>query len=687
MKTVLIICEKPDAALHIAEALDDLGKPIRLSKNKVPYYIAKNHNEEIIVCSALGHLYEVDAKDSSSKHFYPVWDFVWKPKYLVERGQKRQETWIKVINELSKKADDFINACDYDIEGSLIGYMILKYACGGVDLKAKRMKFSTLTKKELREAYKNLMNKLDYPLINAGMCRHEVDWIYGINLSRALTLSAYKHSKKYTTLSTGRVQGPTLRFVVEKEKEITTFVPSPYWSINAEVKIGNQKFEAEFESKKIENILDAHRIAKACNKEFGEIIDIHSKKIRLYPPNPFDLTSLQAEAYRHFGFTPAQTVAIAERLYLNALISYPRTSSQKLPPSIGYEEILKNISSLDEYKELSKKLLSIKDLKPNEGKKTDPAHPAIYPTGEKPKGLSERERKLFDLIVKRFMATFGEPAIKQSEKIIINVNNYKFYVRGSRLIEDGWTRFYSPYIKLEEAILPKVSLGEKVLFLNVKVEEKFSQPPARYNPSSLLKVMEQENIGTKTTRAEIIDTLYQRGYVKGERMIATPLAFKIIEVLLKYCPKVIDVSFTRELESKMEEIELGNERRERVLLEAIEYLKPIIYSIKEKEVEIGKELSETIKEMRLSEIKLNTPCPKCESTLFILRSRKTGKRFIGCSNALKGECDFALPLPQFGKITLMDKYCQTCGFQLIQVKVKNRRPMITCAYCYVNKKA
>jgi DNA topoisomerase-1 len=686
MGVTLIVCEKPDAALHIAEALDKSGKPLKLEKYGVPYYSVNDGKEKVIVCSALGHLYEVDAKGPNERWHYPVWDFAWKPKHLVERGQKKQELWLKAISELADEADNFINGCDYDIEGSLIGYMILKYACKGADEIAKRMKFSTLTEKELRQAYSDLMPHLDYPLVNAGMCRHEVDWVYGINLSRALTQSAYKHSGKYATLSTGRVQGPTLKFIIEREKEIATSVPLPFWVIKVKVKVDGVVVDAEYEAERLDSKDLTEDIVANCSGKKGFIEDIETKKYQLNPPHPFDLASLQAEAYRHFGFTPSQTLGIAERLYLDALVSYPRTSSQKLPPTIDYRDVIEGLSKISGYEKKAEILLSFEKLQPNEGSKVDSAHPAIYPTGKTPKRkLDSREQKIFELIVKRFMATFGRVAIKQSEKVRINVNGYIFYLRGSRMLEKGWVEFYEPYAKFEEVTLPALEVGQQVTLKEVIAEERFTQPPPRYNPSSLLRLMEEEGIGTKATRAEIVDTLYQRGYVKGERMTATPLAFKVIELLEKYCPKVIDVQFTRELEKMMESIELNKMRREDVLLEAVEHLKPVVQNLKLEEFNIGRELSQAIKEMKLSEITLSTLCPKCSSKLYVLRSRRTGKRFIGCSGMWKRKCSFSLPLPQHGKLTLLDKSCRECGFQLIQVKIKNKRPMVSCPNCFVTK--
>lgn len=685
MPTTLIITEKPDAALHVAEALGTKGEPKKRGHGGVPFFEVQGDGGRILVCSALGHLYAVTADSDEKRSQYPVWNFSWKPKYLVERGQARQERWIRSISEIAKEADRFINACDFDIEGSLIGYTVLKYACNGADRKAQRMKFSTLTAKELRDAYARILPELDFSLAFAGMCRHEVDWLYGINLSRALTQSALKVSKRYSTLSTGRVQGPTLRFVVEREREIGTFVPTPYWVLRTFVDVNGKLIEADYEKERVGVKSESEQIVEDCAGKTGVIEELESRTYRVPPPTPFDLSTLQAEAYRHFGFAPHVALGIAERLYLDQLISYPRTSSQKLPPSIGYQGILRGLSQTPSYRPPATALLS-GAIVPHEGDKEDPAHPAVYPTGAAPRrALETREQKILDLVVRRFLANFGQTATKHSDKASIKVGKHLFYLRGSRILAKGWIWLYGPYAKFEEVMLPPLKEGQQVAIAKIKLQGKHTQPPPRYNPSSLLKKMEDAEIGTKATRADIIETLYKRGYVKEQRMIATQLAFRVTEILTKYCPKVMDVTFTRELETKMEQIELGKQSRERVVLETVDYLKPIIEDLKTKEGEIGKELTTIISDMFRTSITLLVPCPKCGQALRVVRNPRTKKRFIGCSGKWKTNCVFSLPLPQFGTLTLLERRCAECGFQLIQVRSKGRRPLISCPVCYVNK--
>ncbi|MEM3608866.1 MAG: DNA topoisomerase, partial [Candidatus Bathyarchaeia archaeon] len=311
--------------------------------------------------------------------------------------------------------------------------------------------------------------------------------------------------------------------------------------------------------------------------------------------------------------------------------------------------------------------------------KEDPAHPAIYPTGNLPERvLSDQERNLWDLVVRRFMAVFEEPSIRQSMKVHINVDGHCFYLRGRQILKEGWMRFYGPYVRSEEVLLPQIKEGQKVNVKKVILEDKFTKPPPRYNPGSLLKRMEEEEIGTKATRAEIIQTLYDRKYIRDERMVVTDLGFEVMEVLKQYCPTVVSVKLTKELEERMNRIQLNNEKRENVLVDAVEILKPAIEELKEKEKVIGEQLSNAIKRARLEERTVGA-CPICNSgKLMILYSRKTGKRFIGCTNYFKKLCSASFPLPQRGTVRPLGRNCRGCGWPTVQVRIKGRRPWNLC---------
>ncbi len=475
-KLTLIITEKPDAAKRIAIALDYDGIPQKKSENGINYYLVKR-DVSIIVVPALGHLYTV-ACQKQEKYDYPVFNFNWVPRYVVERRAYQIRSYINIISKLSRKAERFIDACDYDIEGSIIGYTILKYACKNKEEIAYRMKYSTLGKEEIIKAYNNASLHLDFSIIEAGLTRHEVDWLYGINLSRALTIIAKKYSNHYATLSTGRVQGPTLNFLETREINRRIFVPSPYWNVKAKIKIGRSLFEAEYKKRiiKKKHILD--EIIKNCKGKDCSIEKIENVERGLSPPFPFYLGSLQREAYKLFKITPARTAKIAQRLYLEALISYPRTSSQKLPISIGYKTIIEKLRKNPEYEKEAMELLAKRLLKPNEGTKNDSAHPAIFPTGNPPeKRLLLIEKKILDLIIKRFLAVFSDCAVIQETTLTISIDNNHFLINGNKTLEEGWTHAYKPYFKMKNNILPPIDKKQKVKFSKVITEKKFTKPP------------------------------------------------------------------------------------------------------------------------------------------------------------------------------------------------------------------
>ncbi len=568
----MIITEKPDAASRIASALDSTGKAQKIVDNGVPYYVARG-DRDLIVVSALGHLYTVTSQKKGRDN-YPVFDIHWVPRYLAERNARRIQGWLKIISKLAKNADEFIDACDYDIEGSIIGFCILKYACENKENIAKRMKYSTLTKEELGKSYRELLPHLDFGLIEAGLTRHEVDWLYGINVSRALTTAAKKTSGQYATLSTGRVQGPTLKFLAAREETIRCFVPEPFWTVKATVKIEDVVFEAVHQKRIIKVKEEARAIDNDCKVKNGVIEKVETSDFQQLPPFPFDLGSLQKEAYRLFGYTPMHTSNVAQHLYVEALISYPRTSSQKLPPSIGYKAILTSLSKMTEYRKLAEELLSKSSLRPNEGNEEDSAHPAIYPTGNLPeKNLGVAERKIWGLVVRRFMATFGDAALRRSVKAQITLNGHHFDVGGRQTLEEGWLRVYKPIVQLEEPPLPAMNEGQIVNVIKVAQKKSFTKPPPRYNPSSLLRRMEREEIGTKATRAGIIQTLYNRKYIRDEKIAVTDLGLEVIDVLRKYCPALVSLELTRKLEQKMDAIQKGQETKEHTLNSAIEILK------------------------------------------------------------------------------------------------------------------
>jgi len=671
MSYELIITEKPKAAEKIASALAH-GKMIKESYKRVPYYKITHGKKDIVVCCAVGHLYGLAEKDKKA-WTYPVFDVEWIPAFEQNNSAKFTKKYIDAIKKASKEADSFTVACDYDIEGELIGFNVLRFICKQKD--ANRMKFSTLTKQDLINAYEKKSKTINHGLATAGETRHELDWYYGINLSRALT-SAIKSAGFFKVLSSGRVQGPALKIIVDRDKEIKAFKPVPFWQIELTGDVTNGTIKALHENDKFWDKKKADIVMERVKDQKKAIIqEITKTKFQQSPPIPFDLTALQIEAYRCLNISPKESLEIAQELYTSGFISYPRTSSQKLPKEIGYKKVLEQLSKQKNYSGLCKELLK-KDLVPSEGKSTDPAHPAIYPTGIQPKGLEDQESRLYDLIVKRFMSVFAGPATKETVTIKIDCSKEIFVAKGTTTLEKGWHIFYEPYVSLKEEELPAVRENENVNVKEINIYDKETQPPKHYTPASIIKELAKRNLGTKATRAQIIDTLFQRGYVKGKIIEATELGINTVETLEEYCPKILDEGLTRHFEIEMDEIQEGKKKPELVLEEAKQSLKEILADFKKKEKDIGAGLKEATIETQ-NKANLIGECPVCKKgNLRVIFSKKTKKRFIACDNYPK--CRTTFSLPQKGLVKSADKSCPECGYPMVMVITKGRKPWIFC---------
>ncbi|MBI4116426.1 DNA topoisomerase I [Candidatus Pacearchaeota archaeon] len=653
----LIITEKPQAALKISAAL---GNSVKRNFQGIPYYEVERNGRKIVVSCAVGHLFTL--KQNSNQ--FPVFDIKWVPNFLAKRNDFTKK-YYDVILKLSKDAGSVTVATDYDVEGEVIGLNVVRFICGQSD--ANRMKFSTLTDKELNKAYDEKLKTLDWGQAIAGETRHYLDWFYGINLSRAL-MNAIKSVGGFKIMSVGRVQGPALKLVVEKEKEIQSFKSRPYWQVFIIVKNGNK-----IELKHNKDVFNKNELKKFDSLIGKKTFAILEKKSQTLPPNPpFDLTALQMESYRVCGITPARTLQIAQSLYLAGLISYPRTSSQKLPDSIAYDEILEKLSERYKVKDL------ITRKKPVEGKKTDPAHPSIYPTGNL-QILSGEEERVYNLIAKRFLSLFCDDAVIDRKTISVEINGLKFSDSGSSVRKKAWLEIY-PF-KTAEKEIPDVE-GE-VEIIELRKEEKQTQPPKRFTEASIVSELEKRNLGTKATRANIIETLYDRGYVKEKSIEATPLGISLIDTLEKNSPIIVDEKLTREFEDDMEKISEAKsefrEKEEKVIDKAKSAIRKISGQFLEKQNEIGRELLKANASSieRLREENILNPCPVCgKGNLAITYSKKNRKFFVACNNYPKCKTTYSLPPNSLIKKT--DKKCEKCGFPMLLSIRRGKRPWLFC---------
>jgi DNA topoisomerase I len=657
----IVICEKPKVAEKIAYALGR-GSAIKKALYSVPYYEVERDGEKLVVVSAVGHLFTLRQKEGERQQ--PAFNIEWAPTYEVEKGSDYSKNYLNTIEKLSPGADEYVCACDFDVEGSLIGYNIIRFA--GDLSKGSRMKFSALTPPELEEAFVS-RGPLDSGNALAGEARHMLDWFYGINLSRAL-MASMRSAGAHQIMSIGRVQGPALAILAKKEKAISSFVSSPYWELSCEAK--GVRFESSHGRylKKEEA-----QTALAASGSPGAVQKVEKREYLQAPPPPFDLTSLQVEAYRAFGFAPALTLELAQTLYEASLISYPRTSSQKLPARLNLKRIIESLSKVQDYRKPAEMLLAQGRTVPLEGKKDDPAHPAIHPTGLY-RQMGERETKLYDLIVKRFLSCFGVPAKREASKVEVLAGAEKYFAAGNRTVEQGWFDIYAPYVKLEETTLPAFSEGETVQVSGFNIEEKKTQPPKRYTPASIVSELEKLGLGTKATRATIMETLFKRGYLEGTSIKVTPFGMAVFDGLSSMAPEILDAELTRGIEEEMEKIQDG-ENEKKAIDDGKRVLETILRKFEGHEREIGMGLLSGLKRKEMGESLLGK-CIKCgKGDLRIIRSR-LGKQFVGCSSY--PDCNSTYPLPQNAKIVPLNKACEKCGTPMIRVVRKARKPFEMC---------
>ncbi|OGI12580.1 DNA topoisomerase I [Candidatus Micrarchaeota archaeon RBG_16_36_9] len=668
---VIIIAEKPDAMNHIAEALAEKNLAKKTSKSRISYYEFIRNGEKHIVVTAVGHLFNLKQIDNSN---YPNFELEWMPSFKSKKSSF-SERYYKTIQEVAKNNRDYelISSCDFDNEGSLIAERIIKLIFRRND--AKRMKFSTLTKIDLVNAYENMMPHLDWENIIAGETRHYLDYFYGINTSRALMSAIKKGSKRFAILSAGRVQAPTLVLLADREMEIRNFVPQAYWQIQSLL----DDVVAFYEKDKIWSREEAEKILAECKNGKAIIDNVDKNKYLQHPPVPFNITSLQTEAYRLFGFSPQYTMSIAQKLYTSAMISYPRTSSEKVPEQLGYRTIIESLSRIKNYERLCKKLLMIPKLRPVEGKKIDPAHYAIVPTQEVPSDISHLSisaRKIYDLVCRRFLSLFAKDAVKEVTQIVFDINGYKFLANGRRVLEKGWMEFYGPYSRFDEVILPDLKKGDELEVKKLEILDKETLPPSRYSQASIIKEMEALGLGTRATRSSILQTLYDRNYIVDRNIHVTDLGLKMALVIKKYVPDFADEKLTRSFEQELEEIIKGKGNKEKILNKAKIAVTKICNEFKQNEEDIGKELGEAIIQTQDNQSILGT-CSKCGKDLKILYSPKTRKHFVGCTGYKDG-CKNSYPLPHNALFKKLDKICDKCNTPMIQVIRRGKRPFNMC---------
>ncbi len=663
----LIITEKHNTAKRIASIL---FKDVKAEKKYgVTYYYSPSSNAYVL--GLKGHIVELDFPEE-----YNNWKKVPLRDLLRAELVKevKEKAIARLLKEIGKKVSRVTVATDYDREGELIGLEALEIVRSvNPDVKADRARYSAITPADIKKAFSSPTN-IDVNLAKSAEARQKIDLIWGAALTRLISLSSGRMGRDF--LSVGRVQSPTLRLIVEREREIENFKPTPYWEIYATFCVSDSDscadscdprcFQAKHE-RRFEKKEEAENAFNAIGNT-GIVKSFERKKKVEKRPAPFNTTEFLREASRFMS--PAKAMSIAENLYMEGYISYPRTDNTVYPPTLNLKAIVSMfIDPQSEFRREAEIVLS-GEMKPSRGKKKSEDHPPIYPTAlADRKKLGKDEWIIYELVVRRFLATLAEDAVWDWRKVTVDCNGQIFRATGKTLIKAGWREIY-PYSRAEESKLPVLKPGQILLVRDKKIEEKETKPPSRFGAGNLIKIMERLGLGTKSTRHEIINKLYSRKYVYGNPLRPTQTAFAVIDALKKSAETITLPEMTAKLEEEMYEIAEGKKSEEEVVKKSVEILDEILSSIDVEE--LSKSLREGIKLDRVV-----GKCPECGKELVIKRSKKG--RFIGCSGY--PECRFTLPLPQKGSIYVTSKMCEKHEIKKIKIRTKKGYWDLGCPYC------
>lgn len=636
----LIITEKQTTAKRIASLLFRDVEIVR--KGKIPYFYSPSN--DAYVFGLKGHVVELDFPKKFRS--WTKTDFIELINSELVKIEK-EKAIVSLLKELAKKTERVTIATDYDREGELIGLEAVEIVKSVKnDVKVDRARFSAITKEEISRAFAKL-EKIDINLAHSALARQKIDLIWGATLTRLVSISSGRLGKDF--LSVGRVQTPTLRLIVEREREIKNFRPEKYYQISLDL---------GFIATHPNRLRDLESAKEAISKigDFAVVRDFEVKRKVESKPVPFNTTEFLREASSFMP--PHVAMNIAENLYINGYISYPRTDNTVYPESLDLVAIVEAFKQ-SEFSKEARKVLEQETILPSKGKKRATDHPPIYPTCvAKRSELTKDEWIIYELVVRRFLATLAGDAVWELRKAELE-SGLNFIATGRKLIEPGWREVYI-YSKAEEVELPVLRTGEKLKILEKRLEEKETRPPPRFTAASLIRLMEKLNLGTKSTRHEILRKLVSRGYIAGNPYRPTQTAFSVIDVLCEKAETITLPEMTAKLEKEMDEIAEGRKREEEVVLESRKLLEQILSRI-----EI-RNFSERLRD-GVRKDKIIGNCPRCGKEL-VLRKSKERKRFVGCRGY--PECTFSLPLPQRGSLTFTAKTCEKHGTKILRIRDK-----------------
>src|ERR671915_603917 len=660
----LIISEKANTAKKIAQFLSEGS--VREGKHRsVPHHTFTWKGEETVSVGLKGHVLNPEYPEE-----YSNWQKV-EPRELIDAQILKsvsEKGVAQAVTSLAKKADRVVIATDFDREGELIGVEALSLvfeANPKLMDHVERARFSALTPGEVGRAFDELM-EVSNDLADAGEARQDIDLIWGATLTRWVSRATKRYGSAF--LSVGRVQSPTLVLIAERERERRAFVPEPYWELEATLRNGGGPFVVHHAHGRFKEEAGARKAFENLT-DTATVTDVKQKSATRPPPTPFNTTGFLTEAAR-LGIRPSRAARIAEDLYTDGYISYPRTDNTVYPRSLDLREVLGYLKRVEGVEAHTESLLGAGKLSPTRGKKETTDHPPIYPTGYASKeALREDQWKIYQLVVRRFLATLSGPARTLRTTLRFESGGEPLTTSGTVVTEEGWLGVY-PYGRRADEELPALSEGNAVEVVEAQVLSKETQPPSRYGQGRLIRVMEDLGLGTKATRPSIIQNLYDRGYVHDDPISPTETGMAVAQALKDFASEIATHEMTAELERSMDAISEGKISKDSVVDESRDVLRRVYEHLENSEEKFADIVWNGIR----GDETLG-PCPNCGKNLIIRRNRRSGKRFVGCEGY--PECRMTFPLPQRGDIIPLGTQCDACGSPEIKV-LGGKRPWVTC---------
>lgn len=612
----LLLAEKFSAALRLARILSE-GKAKKVRVDGASYFMFSSDGAETVVFPLRGHVVEMD---------YPAeardWEHV-DLEALIGTEPVRHESHPAVhaaLRALAPTLDEVVLATDYDREGELIGVEALETLRSvRPGLPAKRARFSAMAPWEIRQAFEQLAEP-DWNLARAAEARQKIDLAWGAVLTRFLTLRCDLGGR---LLSVGRVQTPTLGLVADREREREDFASRPFWNVVAE--IGEPPFRARAAGGPFWDRSGADAAAALAALDLRAIVvGVETRDERDPPPVPANTTGFLVDASR-LRLSASKAMALAQRLYERGEISYPRTDNTVYPHGLDLRGLLERLRDSN-HRDVVQGLLAQPDLRPSRGPLHTTDHPPVHPTAAPAKPHKGAEGAVYDLIVRRFLATLMAPAELRVTEVRLDIGDARFQAEVVRVVEAGWRVLFPESEPGAEGPSEALTPGTVLPVRSVRVEEARTRPPPLHSQASLLITMERLGLGTKSTRHEILDLLFRRRYIEGRALRTTAAGRALIDALSLYAADLVGPEMTRTLEARMDAIAEGRATVDDAVAESRGVLRHVLGELKARQDSL-------VRWVRVADSLEQDfgPCDACGKGRLVRRRTRTGWTFLGCS--------------------------------------------------------